>query len=91
MDYADFQHCLNEAGISIKELARLLRQNPNSITNYKQVGRVPSHLAVIVVLMRELAVRQIPFEKVIEDLNLRPNAPRGIPIRSQSHLSATKT
>jgi hypothetical protein len=80
MEYSDFQRNTKEAGLSIADLARLLKQNPNSITNYSHLGYVPSHLAVIAVLMRELAKNGIPFVPLLESLDLKPKASRGRPL-----------
>lgn len=77
MVYEEFKRHLGKAGLSIKELAELLRQNPNSYTNYKKKGKVPSHLAVIVALMGEMADHRLDFRTIIAGLDLTPNKPRG--------------
>jgi transcriptional regulator with XRE-family HTH domain len=41
MPYEEFQRLMGKAGLSIKEFATLLDMNPNSITNYKKIGKVP--------------------------------------------------
>lgn len=80
MDYSTFQQNIKEAGLSIADMARLLKQHPNSITNYSHLGYVPSHLAVIAVLARELASHGIPFVPILERLDLKPKAGRGRPL-----------
>lgn len=82
MDYSTFQQNIKEAGLSIADMARLLKQHPNSITNYSHLGYVPSHLAVIAVLVRELASNGIPFVSILEGLELKPKAGRGRPLAS---------
>ncbi len=77
MVYEEFKRHLGKAGLSIKELAELLRQNPNSYTNYKTKGEVPDHLAVIVALMGEMADNGINFRELVINLDLAPNKPRG--------------
>jgi DNA-binding CsgD family transcriptional regulator len=44
MPYEEFQRLMGKAGLSIKEFATLLDMNPNSITNYKKIGKVPTHI-----------------------------------------------
>lgn len=77
MTYQDFVDELAAAGISGRELARLLRLNENTIANYKQRGDVPSHLAVIATLMRLLAEHRVPFTERLEKLDIKPKAARG--------------
>lgn len=77
MVYDEFKRHLGKAGLSIKELAELLRQNPNSYTNYKTKGEVPDHLAVIVALMGEMADHGLDFRMIVSGLDIAPNKPRG--------------
>lgn len=91
MDYQEFQQNIKEAGLSIADLARLLRQHRNSITNYSHLGGdVPSHLAVISVLMRELARNGIQFHSLLAELDIKPKAARGRPIPLRSPVSVDK-
>lgn len=77
MIYNEFKRHLGKAGLSIKELAGLLKQNPNSYSNYKTKDKVPNHLAVIVALMGEMADHGLDFKKLVTKLTLVPNKPRG--------------
>lgn len=77
MRYADFQRTVDESGLSLREFARLLRLNPNSITNYKKRLEVPSHLGVIALLVHELAQRDIDFRAIIQRAAVKPKARRG--------------
>ena len=51
--------------------------NPNSVTNCAQRDGVPSHLAVIAVLMGLMAENDLDFEGPILDLEIPPKKPRG--------------
>jgi Fe-S cluster assembly scaffold protein SufB len=77
MVYGEFKRHLGKAGLSIKELAKLLRHHPNSFSNYKAKGEVPDHLAVIVALMGEMADNGLDFKTILARLNLTPQKPRG--------------
>jgi hypothetical protein len=77
MTYREFVDQLAIARISGREFARLLNLNPNTIANYKSVGTVPNHLAVIAVLIRTLSENGIEYRQQVEALRLRPNARRG--------------
>lgn len=77
MTYEEFQRQLGKAGISVKEFAGLLGMNRNSITNCSVRGEVPSHLAVIAVLMAEMAEYQLDFKKALSRIDIAPKKPRG--------------
>lgn len=77
MTYEEFKRHLGKAGLSIKDFAGLLKQNPNSFTNYKTKGEVPDHIAVIVALMGVMADNALDFREVVSALDLEPNKPRG--------------
>ncbi|GAB2869043.1 helix-turn-helix domain-containing protein [Paraburkholderia jirisanensis] len=77
MTYDEFQRQLGKAGITIREFAELLRMNRNSVTNCAMRGEVPSHLAVIVTLMAELAERGVDFRPPLRRVGIEPKRPRG--------------
>jgi hypothetical protein len=77
MNYDDFTTELAAIKLSGREFAKLLKLNQNTIANYKRTGKVPAHLAVIVVLIRKLDEAGIPYREVIEKLELLPNRARG--------------
>jgi len=83
MKYEAFQEELRNAGLSGRAFARLLKLNPNSITNYKAVGEVPSHLAVILALIRALLEAGIDYEAVIAQVPIVKKAARGRPIQDK--------
>jgi hypothetical protein len=60
-----------------------LKLNPNSITNYARSGQVPSHLAVIVSLMGEMADHGLDYRTVLSKIDIEPNRPRGAGIHGQ--------
>lgn len=53
--YGEFRRQLGKAGLTVKSFAELIKQTPNSITNYAKSGEVPTHLAIIAALMGEMA------------------------------------
>lgn len=77
MTYDEFQRQLGKAGLTAREFAGLIRMNRNSITNCSQKGEVPSHLAVIVALMGEMAENRIDFKGVLAKVDIEPKKPRG--------------
>jgi 23S rRNA maturation-related 3'-5' exoribonuclease YhaM len=77
MNYAEFKRQLGKAGIKACEFAELIKLNPNSITNYAKRGEVPSHLAIIVALMGEMAENGLDFRHALSRLEIEPNRPRG--------------
>jgi hypothetical protein len=77
MRYEQFQQAVEDAGISLREFAGLLKLNPNSVTNYKQRRDVPSHLGVIALLILELVRHNIDYRPIIRRANVKAKAPRG--------------
>jgi hypothetical protein len=81
MTYFEFRDQLRRARLTAREFANLVRMNENSVTNYSQKGVVPSHLAVIVLLMGELADHQIDFRNIIAQMEIEQKKPRGAPVK----------
>jgi len=77
MTYDEFKRQMGKAGITARELATLIKLSPNSITNYSRQGVVPSHLAVIVTLMGEMAENNLDFRPALARIDIEPNKPRG--------------
>lgn len=77
MTYDEFQSELERADLSVRVFAELIGMRPNSITNYSKAGEVPSHLAIIVTLVGELADRAVDYRALISRLNISPKLPRG--------------
>ncbi|MDD5319077.1 MAG: XRE family transcriptional regulator [Methylococcales bacterium] len=76
MTYDEFKRQVGKAGITTREFAKLVKLNPNSITNYAKKGIVPSHLAIIVTLMGEMAENKINFKETLENIGLDSKKPR---------------
>jgi hypothetical protein len=70
MTYDEFRRQLGKAGVTVKEFAGLVQLRPNSVTNYAKAGFVPSHLAVIAVLMGEMAEHKLDFKSRLEAISL---------------------
>ena len=90
MDYIEFIGELKGAGISGRELARLLRLHENSISNYSNRGKVPSHLAVIATLIHLLAKNDIGFREPLLAMEIIPKAARGRPMPRAMALAVPK-
>ncbi|WP_243047996.1 hypothetical protein [Dyella sp. RRB7] len=77
MTYDEFRRQLGKAGLTVKDFALLIKQTPNSITNYSRQGDVPSHLAIIATLMGEMAENGLDFKAVVQRIEIDSNKPRG--------------
>ncbi len=77
MNYDAFLAELSQAGLTVRAFAELIGMNKNSVSNYASAGRVPSHLAVIAVLLAEIKGRGIGFESVLAKIDRTPKKPRG--------------
>jgi len=63
--YVKFLAELEHAGLSVRSFADLIGMNPNSITNYSGRGDVPQHIALVAVLVAEMAARGIDYRNPI--------------------------
>ncbi|WP_339760671.1 XRE family transcriptional regulator [uncultured Hoeflea sp.] len=63
--YADFLAELERAGLTVRSFAELIGMNPNSITNYARPGELPQHIALVAVLVAEMAVRGVNYRTAI--------------------------
>lgn len=77
MTYNEFQRQLGKAGLSVKEFSELIGMNRNSVSNYARQASVPSHLAIIVSLMGEMAEQGLDFRSVVGRLEVSPKKARG--------------
>lgn len=77
MQYDEFKRRLGKAGLSVKEFAALIGVSCNAVSNYASRGAVPTHLAVEVTLMSEMAEKGIDFRTPLGGLDLQENKPRG--------------
>ncbi|TLS73461.1 XRE family transcriptional regulator [Mariprofundus erugo] len=77
MGYEEFQRQVGKAGLTISQFAELVKMNRVSVSNYGKKGEVPSHLAVIAVLLGEMAERSIDFRELLAGIDIAPKKPRG--------------
>jgi len=77
MTYEEFRRQLGKAGLTSKQFADLVKLNCNSVTNYATQGEVPSHWAIVAVLMGEMAERKIDFKSILETIDISPKKVRG--------------
>lgn len=77
MTYDEFRRQLGKAGLTVKGFAELIKQTPNSITNYAAQGEVPPHLAVIAALMGDMAESGLDYRATLGRIRFAPSKPRG--------------
>ena len=77
MPYADFVADLGKIGLSIRAFAALVGMNPNSISNYARVGEVPTHLALIAVLMVGVHDHGGDYRQIMSKVAPTPKRTRG--------------
>ncbi len=77
MTYDEFHRHVGKAGLTIREFADLVKMNRISLSNCSKKGEVPSHIAVIVALLGEMAERKIDFRDVLSRIDISPKKPRG--------------
>jgi hypothetical protein len=83
MTYDEFRRQLGKAGLTVKGFAVLIKQTPNSITNYAAQGEVPSHLAVIAALMGDMAEAGLDFRSTLKRIDFGASKPRGGTIKGR--------
>jgi len=77
MPYADFLVVLGKAGLSIRAFAELVGMNPNSISNYARTGELPTHLALIAVLIAGMSDLGGDYRQIMSKVALTPKKARG--------------
>ncbi|MBI1889427.1 MAG: XRE family transcriptional regulator [Burkholderiales bacterium] len=77
MTYEEFRRQLGKAGLTIKAFADLIKQTPNSITNYSTQGEVPPHLAIVAALMGDMAEAGLDFRATLSRIEFEASKPRG--------------
>lgn len=77
MPYSDFLAELGKAGLSVRAFAELIAMNPNSISNYARTGELPTHLALIAVLVVEISEIGGDYRRAMSRVALTPKKPRG--------------
>lgn len=77
MKYDEFHRNVRKAGLTLTALADLLNMNRVSLSNYARQQKVPSHLAVIAVLLGELAEHGIDYRAALARIDISAKRPRG--------------
>jgi hypothetical protein len=74
--YAQFLAELERAGMSVRSFAELIGMNPNSITNYAGKRELPQHIALVAVLVSEMAANGLNYRNAIAKVSPK-RKPRG--------------
>jgi len=77
MSYQDFLAELQKIGLSVRDFAGLIGMNPNSLSNYARRGELPSHIALIAVLVAGVAEKGGDYRRIMSKVALAPKKPRG--------------
>ena len=77
MTYADFLEELTKAGLSVRAFAELVGMKPNSISNYARTGELPTHLALIAVLIVGISEMGGDYRRIMSRVPVMPKKPRG--------------
>ncbi len=77
MTYEEFRRQLGKAGLTVTAFAELIKQTPNSVTNYAAQGEVPPHLAIIAALMGDMAESGVDFRATLARIEFEASKPRG--------------
>jgi hypothetical protein len=83
MTYDEFRRQLGKAGLSVKSFAGLIKQNPNSITNYAAQGEIPPHIAIIAALMADMADHELDFRVALSRIHFEAAKPRGSAVKGK--------
>lgn len=78
MSYDEFQLHVRKAGLKLNEFANLMQMTPTSLSNYRKKAEVPTHLAVIAVLLEEMTKHGLDFKKVLSQVEITPKKARGV-------------
>ncbi len=66
MPYTEFLIELERATLTVRGFAELIGMNPNSVTNYASRGDVPQHIALVAVLVAEMAMHGLDYRRAVE-------------------------
>jgi hypothetical protein len=77
MTYDEFKRHVGKAGLTLKAFAALVGMTPSSLSNYALKIEVPHHLAIIAVLMGEMAEEGKDFLGPIMKLGVPKKKSRG--------------
>lgn len=76
MNYEEFRRQLGKAGLTVCAFAEMVNMNKVSLSNYKNKN-VPSHLAIIAMLLGAMADGQTDFRNVLSNADIARKKPRG--------------
>ena len=79
MEYRTFTGNLAQAGSTIREFAELLGMNKNSVSNYAQSGKVPTHLGVISQLIAVMREQGLDYRAALQGMKISRKTSRGKP------------
>ena len=82
MTYDEFQRQVHKAGLNLRQFAELTKMNRVSLSNKKGTNHVPSHWAIIAVLLAEMAEHEIDFRKALANIDIERKKARGAGIAS---------
>ena len=77
MPYANFLEELRKTGLSVREFAGLIGMNPNSVSNYARTGELPTHLALIAVLVVGISEMGGDYRRIMSRVERVRKKPRG--------------
>ncbi len=77
MSYAEFLTQLQKIGLSVRAFADLMGMNPNSISNYARGDELPSHIALIAVLIVGVSELGGDYRALMSKVALTRKKPRG--------------
>jgi hypothetical protein len=77
MIYTDFLTELGKVGLTVRAFAELIGMNPNSVSNYARTGEIPTHLALITVLVVAISEMGGDYRRVVSKVEVMPKKPRG--------------
>ena len=77
MSYLDFLAELQKVGLSVRAFAELIGMNPNSLSNYARRGELPTHIALIAVLVVGVSEIGGDYRQIMSKVVLTPKKPRG--------------
>lgn len=77
MSYSDFLLEIQTVNLGVRAFAELIGMNPNSLSNYARQGELPTHIALIAVLVVGVAQRGGDYRQIMSRIALTPKRPRG--------------
>ncbi|WP_407732881.1 hypothetical protein [Pseudomonas citronellolis] len=63
--------------MSVRAFAELIGMNPNSLSNYARSGELPTHIALIAVLVAGISEMGGDYRQIMSKVTLTPKRPRG--------------